>query len=81
MHRQLDEYLAKGWIKASVSPYGDPILFVSKKEVMLHIYINFRILNKKTKTDEYPILCIDKILDHLYKARVFSKIDSNRAYH
>ena len=35
MHRQLDEYLTKGWIKLSVSPYGALILFVCKKEGML----------------------------------------------
>ena len=31
MHRQLDKYLTKGWIKLSVSPYGAPILFVHAK--------------------------------------------------
>ena len=35
VHRQLDKYLTKGWIKLSVSPYGAPILFVHKKEGML----------------------------------------------
>ena len=28
---QITEYLAKGWITPSSSPYGQPILFVSKK--------------------------------------------------
>ena len=38
-------------------------------------------LNKQTKTDAYLIPQIDEILDHLYKAQVFSKIDLNKVYH
>ena len=43
--------------------------------------INFRMLNKQTKIDTYPIPQIDEILDCLCKARVFSKIDLSKAYH
>ena len=38
-------------------------------------------LNKQTKTDAYLIPQIDEILDHLYKAQVFSKIDLSKVYH
>ena len=48
---------------------------------MLHMYINFRMLNKQTKIEIYPIPGIDEILDCLCKARVFSKIDLSKAYH
>ena len=81
MPRQLDEYPAKGWIKLSVFPYRAPILFVCKKEEMLHMCINFRMLNKQTIIDVYLIPWIDEILDCLHKARVFSKIDLSKAYH
>jgi len=30
---QLEEFLAKGYIKPSKSPYGAPVLFVHKKDV------------------------------------------------
>ena len=43
--------------------------------------INFRMLNKQKKIDAYPIPQIDEILDHLCKARVFSKIDLSKVYH
>ena len=79
--RQLDEYLEKGWIKPSVSPYGASILFVCKKEGMLHMCIDFRILNKKNRIDVYLTPHIDEILDHLCKTRVFSSIDLSKAYH
>ena len=47
--RQLDKYLAKGWIKLSVSPYGASILFVHKKEGMLKMHIDCKMLYKQTK--------------------------------
>ena len=43
--------------------------------------VNFRILNKQTKIDTYLIPWVDKIIDHLCKSRVFSKIDLSKAYH
>ena len=73
VHRQLDEYLAKRWIKPSVSPYRTSIFFVCKKEGTLQMYIDFKMLNKQTKSNVYPIPWIDEILDCLYKARVFAK--------
>ena len=81
MHRQLDKYLAKGQIKPSVSPYGAPIFFVHKKERMLCMCTDFRMLNKQRKIDVYRIPQINEILDCLCKARVFSKIDLSMVYH
>ena len=43
--------------------------------------INFRILNKQTRIYTYLILQINKILDCLYKARVFLKINLSKVYH
>ena len=43
--------------------------------------IDFRMLNKKTKIDVYPIPQTDEILDYLCKARIYSKIDFSKAYH
>ena len=43
--------------------------------------INFMMLNKQTKIEAYLIPQIDEILDHLCKARVFSKTNLSKAYH
>ena len=37
--------------------------------------IDYRLLNKETKFDAYPIPQIDELLDWLLQAKVFSKID------
>ena len=76
--RQLDDYLAKGFIQPSTSPYGVPILFVQKKDGTLQICMDYRSLNKMTKKDFYPIPRIDNLLDCLTKVTIFSKIDLRR---
>jgi hypothetical protein len=54
-----------GYIKPSKSPYGSPILFVDKKDGKLHMCIDYHALNKITIKNNYPLLQIDDIFDHL----------------
>ena len=68
-------------MKPSVPQYRVPIFFVCKKEKMLRMCVSFRMLNKRMKIDAYPIPQINKILDRLCKAQVFSKIDLSKMYH
>lgn len=79
--RQLSEYLEKGWIRPSASPYGSPVLFVRKKDGSLRMCIDYRALNKQTKIDSYPLPRIDEIFDRLSKAQYFSKLDLAQGYH
>jgi hypothetical protein len=43
---QLEELLAKGYIKPSKSPYGAPVFFVHKKDKKLKMCVDYRALNK-----------------------------------
>jgi hypothetical protein len=45
---QLEKLLAKGYIKPSKSPYGALVLFVHKKDGMLRMCVDYRVLNKVT---------------------------------
>ena len=40
---QLDEYLAKGWIKPSFTPWGAPIIFIRKKTKELRMTVDYRV--------------------------------------
>ena len=46
VRRQLDEYLEKGWIRPSCSPYGAPIVFIRKKTGELRMTVDYRALNR-----------------------------------
>jgi hypothetical protein len=79
--RQVADYLARGWIEPSTSPWGAPILFVKKKTGSLRMCIDYRALNKLTVKNRYPLPRIDDLLDKLAGAKYFSAIDLTTAYH
>jgi hypothetical protein len=78
---QLEEILKKGYIHPSVSPWGDPVLFMKKKDGTLRLCIDFQQLNKVTVKNKYPLPRIDDLFDQLKGARIFSKIDLRSGYH
>ena len=81
LDKQLKEYIGNGWIQPSQSPYGAPILFVTKKEGTLRMCTDYRALNKITKKNAYPLPRIDDLFDRLHGAKFFTKIDLRQGYH
>jgi hypothetical protein len=81
LKKQLGELLDKGFIQPSVSPYGAPVLFVQKKSGELRMCIDYRMLNKVTIRNKYPLPMPDDLFDQLHGAQVFSKIDLRSGYH
>ncbi len=78
---QLEELLAKGYIKPSKSPYGAPVFFVHKKDGTLRMCVDYRALNKATVKNRYPLPRIDDLFDRLSGAKVFSRIDLRSGYY
>ena len=62
----------KGFIKPSISPCGEPVLFIRKKDGSLRMFIDYRQLNKVTIKNKYPIPRIDDLFDQLQGASYFS---------
>lgn len=81
VQRQLEDYLAKGWIQPSSSPFGAPILFARKKDGELRMCVDYRALNAITIKNRYPLPRIDELLDQLHGAKVFSALDLWSGYH
>ena len=73
--------LDKKMIWPSVSPWGAPILFVRKKDGTMRLCIDYRMLNKVTIKNRYPLPRIDDLFDQMKGATVFSKIDLRLGYH
>jgi len=70
-----------GIIRPSKSPCGAPVLFVKKKDGILHLCIDYCGLNWITHKDRYPIPLLNDLLDTPRKAWIYSKIDLKSAYY
>ncbi|GKB62656.1 putative reverse transcriptase domain-containing protein, partial [Tanacetum coccineum] len=78
---QLQELVDRGFIRPSTSPWGAPVLFVTKKDGSFRMCIDYRELNKLTLNNHYPLPRIDDLFDQLQGSIVYSKIDLRSGYH
>ena len=78
--RYLKELLDKQLIAPSTSPFGAPIMFVAKPKGGFRVVCDWRMLNKLTIKNRYPLPRIDETLDKLGGATVFSSLDLNSGY-
>ena len=81
LRMSLQELLDKKYIRPSVSPWGEPILFVKKKDGTFRFCIDYGQLNKMTIKNKYPLPRIGDLFDQLTVAKIFSKIDLRYGYH
>jgi hypothetical protein len=78
---QIIELQQKGFIRPSSSPWGAPVLFVTKKDGSMRMCIDYRSLNEVTIKNKYPLPRIDDLFDQPQGAQYFSKIDLRSGYH
>lgn len=78
--KQVEEMLRLGVIKESNSSYASPVVLVKKPDGSWRFCIDYRKLNKKIVTDNYPIPVIDDIVSYLSGARYFAELDLNSGY-
>jgi hypothetical protein len=81
LKKQLDDLLAKGFIRPSKSPWAFPVLFVEKKDGSKRLCVDYRALNMVTIMNKYHLPRIDVLFEQLRGANIFSKIDLNSGYH
>ena len=76
----VQEYLDKGWVRPSTSPWATPITYVKKVDGTLRLVFDYRKVNAQTFDDASPLPRIDALLAQLHGAKVFSKIDLKQGY-
>ncbi|KIM59659.1 hypothetical protein SCLCIDRAFT_47286, partial [Scleroderma citrinum Foug A] len=71
----LEENLACGKIRPSVSPQAAPVFFVAKKDGKKRLIQDYRYLNSHTVVDSYLLPDIKALLDDLASSSYFAKFD------
>ena len=77
----LDTVLIKDWIQLSTSSAEVSILFVSKKNKEIRLYVNYRRLNKIIIKNYYSLPLINKILDWIISTKYFTKLNLQDVFH
>ena len=78
---RIDKLLEAGVIRDSQSSWSAPIVVVPKGDSGKRLYVDFRALNKITRTYVWPMPRVEDIFAKLGKAKFYTTVDLRSRYH
>ena len=78
--RNLQQIQDSNVIQPSNSPWASPVVLVRKKDRTLRFCVDYHGLNSVTNFDQFPLPCIDDLLDQLGKPCYFTTLDLASGY-
>ena len=72
--------LDAGIIKPCKSEWSFPVVIATKKDGKPRFCVDYRILNKKTRADRYPLSSMDETIDDLQGAEVYTNLEMLSGY-
>ena len=77
---QLDEMLRLNIIRASTSPWANPVHLDKKKDDSYRLVIDCRAVNKRTKAMNYPLPRLQNFTANVYGSTVFTCLELKSAF-
>lgn len=81
LREHITQLLKEGVIQKSKSSWAAPIVLVWRPNGDMRLCIDYREINKVTKSDAYPLPLIDDLMQNMKKAKYFSTIDLKSGYY
>jgi hypothetical protein len=81
LREYINENLKKGYIRFSILLARYPVLFVSKLNGKLRIYVNYRQFNTIIVKNRYTLSLIHEMQDRIKRSKIFIKIDIRKGYY
>lgn len=80
LQSEIQYMLKNDLIEPSESPWSSPVILVPKPDGSFRVCIDFRAVNKCTKSDSHPIPRVEDCIDKMGQAQFISKFDLLKGY-